>query len=205
MVNPRAKVYLTWSTLKDFDINDFFKERGITYISAQDMITPRSGSRQFGLYTEDENGKTNLAMSIYHWGAFYEELIDTIMRGSWKVEENGESKALNYWWGLSAGVIDVILSGNIPTEVKRLVKLIKRSISTGVFHPFSGDITDSEGNMRCSAAEILKPENIITMDWLADNVIGAIPTIDDLVDDAKPVVLLRGLHTTSDKGGTSVL
>lgn len=205
MVNPRAKVYLAWSTLKDFDIDTFFKEENITYISAQDMITPQSGSRQFGLYTENEDTKTNLAMSIYHWGAFYEELIDSIMRGSWKVEDSGDSKALNYWWGLSAGVIDVILSNNIPTGVKQLVELVKHSISSGTFHPFSGSILDKEGSVRCLTTEILKPENIITMDWLVDNVIGSIPTIDELTDDAKPVVLLRGLHTTSDKGGTSVL
>ena len=82
------------------DIDEYFKERSITYISAQDMITPQSGGRQFGLYAQKNDEKKNLAMSIYHWGAFYEELINSIMRGSWKVEESGESKALNYWWGL---------------------------------------------------------------------------------------------------------
>lgn len=205
MVNPRANIYLAWSTLKNFDVDAYFKENEITYISAQDMITPLSGNRQFGLYTENEETKTNLAMSIYHWGAFYEELINSIMRGSWKVEESGETKALNYWWGLSAGVIDVILSGNIPTGVKRMVELVKHSISSGTFHPFSGNITDSAGTVRCLTTEILKPETIITMDWLTDNVIGSIPTINELAEEAKPVVLLRGLHTTSDKGGTSVL
>ena len=47
MVNPRAKVYLTWSTLKDFDIDDYVRKESISYISAQDMITPQSNGRQF--------------------------------------------------------------------------------------------------------------------------------------------------------------
>lgn len=205
MVNPRAQVHLAWSTLKNFDVDAFFKERDISYISAQDMITPQSGNRHFGLYEEQDEVKNNLAMSIYHWGVFYEELINSIMRGSWKTEDTGESKALNYWWGLSAGVIDVIFSNHLPIETKRLVELLKQSISTGIFQPFSGTLRDNNGKIRCLATEILKPETIITMDWLVDNVIGTIPTIDDLVEEAKPVVLLRGLQKSTDKGGTSLL
>lgn len=205
MVNPRAKVYLAWSTLKDFDVDHYFNKEGITYISAKDMITPQSDDRQFGLYQEDRDSKKNLAMSIYHWGAFYEELINSMERGSWKVEESGESRALNYWWGLSAGVIDVICSSNLPAGTTKLVHLMKQAISTGNFHPFAGLLMDQAGTERCGETEILKPEDIMTMDWLTDNVIGSIPTIDDLYDEAKPVVQLRGLNPTNDKGGASLL
>lgn len=206
MVNPRATIYLAWSTQKNFDVDDYFKEQGITYISAQDMITPQTAGRDFGLYVENDNDKKNLAMSIYHWGAFYEELINTILRGSWKVEESDENKALNYWWGLSAGVIDVICSNNLPIGTTKMVNLMKQSISTGTFHPFSGPLTDQEGNVRCDETDFIKPEDIMIMDWLVDNVIGSIPNIDELTDNAKPVVQLRGLqNTTTDEGGTSLL
>lgn len=205
MVNPRATVYLTWSTLKDVDTEEFFKERNITYISAQDMITPQNDNRQFGLYAEKNDEKKNLAMSICHWGVFYEKLINSIMRGSWKVKESSESKAINYWWGLSAGVIDVICSNNLPIGTITLVNLMKQAISSGVFHPFTGFLTDQDGTVRCREMDIIKPEEIMTMDWLTENVIGTIPSIDDLVEDAQPVVMLRGLHTTNDKGGSSLL
>lgn len=206
MVNPRASIYLAWSTMKDFNVEEFFKERGITYISSQDMITPQSGNRQFGLYAEKNDAKKNLAMSIYHWGAFYEELINSIMRGSWKVEDSGESKAINYWWGLSAGVIDVICSNNLPVGTTKLVNLMKHAISTGIFHPFAGPVTDQNGILRCEESDVISPEDIMTMDWLVDNVIGTIPLIDELEESAKPVVQLRGLDTTTpDKGGTSLL
>ena len=42
----------------------------------------------------------------------------------------------------------------------------------------------------------LSPEEIITMDWLAENVIGRIPKMEDLVDQAKPVVTTQGLGGT---------
>ena len=206
MVNPRAEIYLTWSSVKQSDAGALFWDEQINYISAQDMITPTDDAKQFGLYTIHGGEKTNLAMSIYHWGAFYEELISSIMRGSWKAEESTESKAINYWWGLSAGVIDVICSKNIPAATIKLVNLLKNSISAGVFHPFSGLLTDQKGNVRCGEFDILTPEQIMTMDWLVDNVVGTIPVIDELKDKAKPIVELRGVDTTSpDKGGTSLL
>lgn len=206
MVNPNAKIYLSWSTMKQSNTEKLFWDQQINYISAQDMITPTDDSKQFGLYTIHHGEKTNLAMSIYHWGAFYEELISSIMRGSWKAVESVESKAINYWWGLSAGVIDVICSKNIPAETTKLIDLMKRAITAGVFHPFSGPLTDQNGEVRCRETDILKPEDIMTMDWLVDNVVGIIPVIDDLKDSAKPVVQLRGVDTTTpDKGGTSLL
>lgn len=206
MVNPRANIYLAWSTLKDFDMDTYFKERGITYISAQDMITPQSAGREFGLYAEKNDEKRNLAMSICHWGAFYEELLNTISRGSWKVEESEDNKALNYWWGLSAGVIDVIYSNNLPTGTGKLVQLMKHAISTGVFHPFAGPLRDQNRKLKYDETDLIQPEEIMTMDWLVDNVIGSIPNIDDLIDEAKPVVQLRGLqNTNTDEGGASLL
>ncbi len=83
---------------------------------------------------------------------------------------------------------------------------MKKAISSGVFHPFAGLLTDQDGNIRCSETDIIKPEDIMEMDWLSDNVIGTIPTIDNLKDSAQPVVQLRGLNiATTDKGGKSLL
>ena len=38
-------------------------------------------------------------------------------------------------------------------------------------------------------------EDILKMDWLAENVVGMLPGDDDLVDDAKNVVALQGVDT----------
>lgn len=38
-------------------------------------------------------------------------------------------------------------------------------------------------------------EDILKMDWLAENVVGMLPTEDDLVDEAKTVVALQGIDT----------
>lgn len=45
------------------------------------MISPTKEDRALGLYHLTENGAKNIATTVYQWGAFYEELINSIMRG----------------------------------------------------------------------------------------------------------------------------
>lgn len=207
MVNPYAKVYLSWSTMKQSDAERLFWEEQINYISAQDMIAPQENDKTYGLYSIHNGEKDNLAMSVDNWGVFYEQLVNSIIRGTLQKEAiAGETKAMNYWWGLSAGVIDVICSQRITEDTKKLIHLIKKAITHGVFHPFMGPIYDQNGELRVSAKEVMQPEEILTMNWLAENVIGDIPLLEELKDSAKPVVELRGLDTvTPERKGSSLL
>ena len=86
------------------------------------MISPTKEDRALGLYHLTENGAKNIATTVYQWGAFYEELINSIMRGSWKTDTTKEPKALNYWWGLTANVLDVILGSSVPENY--MIKII---------------------------------------------------------------------------------
>lgn len=194
-VNPKAKIYLEWSSVKNRDAWARFKEEGITYISDHDMITPQCTSRRFGLYAiEDDLYRQNIAMPVWNWGVFYEKLIQSILSGSWKYEENGDSaKALNYWWGMSAEVIDLICSAKVPVETMRLVEIFKKMICKGEFEPFSDILYDQDNNLMNEKGNVLTPEEIITMDWLLDNVVGTIPEIDELDDSAKAIVMAQGV------------
>ena len=202
MVNPRAQIYLEWSTLKDVDLGiamDNVIKKGVTVVSGRDMVIPEDASRYFGLYHIEKEGPRNLAMPLWHWGKFYEQLIRTIMDGTWKYDDNkDETKAINYWWGLSAEVIDVIYSQNLPIGTQKLLTMLKRAIATGEYHPFSGILYSQNGMIQSDPDKILSPEEIITMDWLADNVIGTIPKSRELKEQAKPVTLQSGVE--SQKG-----
>ncbi len=202
MINPRATVYLDWSTKKDHNVNEYFRKQGIRIISDQDLITPERGTRKFGLYSTENDVQQNLAMSICHWGIFYEKLLNTILSGSWKTEEATEpAKALNYWWGMSAGVIDVICSQKLPYGVQKLVDVFKNVICNNTFHPFSGTLYSQEGLVEASKKGYMTPEEIITMDWLAENVVGEIPKEEDLLPKAKPILNTQGVAP----GSTGVL
>ena len=81
MTNPRAKVYLEWSTLKEQDIEKRIDEIDPNCISGKDIIVPDDNNHFYGVYHRESGGgeQKNLAMPLCHWGKFYEELIRTIM------------------------------------------------------------------------------------------------------------------------------
>ena len=99
---------------------------------------------------------------------------------------------------MSSGVIDVVTSQNLPIGTGRLVELLKKTICQGEFNPFSGILYSQNGIVQKKAEEELRPEQIITMDWLAENVIGTIPKMSDLTEHAKPVVLQQGIEKTEE-------
>lgn len=198
MINPRAKVYLEWSTKKEVDLVDKIRERMSSCISGRDMVIPEDASRFFGIYHMEDGRPRNLAMPLWHWGKFYEHLIWAIIDGTWKYDDNPDKvKAINYWWGMSEGVIDVISSKYLPIGTKRLVELLKGTICSEVFNPFSGILYSQSGIVSSNPDKSLSPEEIMTMDWLAENVIGSIPEKEELKEQAKPVIKQQGVKKTS--------
>lgn len=194
--NPRAQIYLEWSTKKDYDRERFLSENDISVVSDQDMITPSDAKRQFGLYRIEDGRTLNLAMPLWNWGIFYEKMIQSILAGSYQTEGNSEDRALNYWWGMSAGVIDMICSNNVPAGVRRLAEHLKHDIKKGDMVPFYGEIYSQDGELRNKSNVAMKPEAIMEMDWLVANVKGSIPAMDTLIDAAQTVVQLKGVEET---------
>lgn len=194
MVNPKAKVYLEWASKKDFNRIERLKELDVDIVSDKDMVVPEDAKRFYGLYRFVDERPIGLAMPVWQWGVFYEQMIRTIMEGTWKNDDNIiEKKAINYWWGMSAGVIDMICSRNLPIGTKRLVELIKTAISRGEFNPFYGKLYSQNGVVQEDANRELTPEEIILMDWLAENVVGSIPAENELVDHSLPVIKQQGI------------
>ncbi len=193
MTNPKAKVCLEWATVKDRNPDEVFRSKGITYVSGQDLITPKNASRKFGLYDIRDGHMVNVASSIWHWGKFYERIVRDILNGVWKKKET-QTKAVHYWWGISSGMIDVIYSKELPEGSKWLLNLIKHEFSESGFNPFSNALYAQDGTIKSQMGQSLSPEEIVTMNWLLDNVEGEIPPIEALVEEAKPMVLLQGLR-----------
>lgn len=201
MINPRVKVYLDWTCLKDTDISANIDKVDPSIISGRDMVVPEEGSRYFGLYHMEENGRPrNLAMPVWNWGKFYERLIRRIMDGTWASDDNvANNKAINYWWGMSAEVIDVITSKNLPVGTKRLIDLLRATICSNEFAVFSGILYSQKGIVQNDPDRWLTPEEVLKMDWLAENVIGTIPTEEELQEGAKPVVSQQGVEKKIQK------
>jgi len=194
MINPYVKVHLEWARVKDRNAREELEKEGITFISGEDMITPKTASREYGLYKKEADGEfRNLATPIWHWGKFYEKIVNTTCRGGSDVKEMKGKQAINYWWGMSADVIDVICSQNLPHGTNRLITFLKNSIRSGSFQPFVGTIYSQDGTVQCEEEQRLSPEEIITMNWLAENVVGKLPEFDELTEEAQSLVRLQGL------------
>lgn len=201
LVNPEAKVYLEWTKVKGVSREtalQHFRDQGIHYVSDQVMIKPTAEGRQFGLYYIDDETTVNIAMPVYQWGEFYEKLLESVIGGTFKQEAENGDMAINYWWGLSAGVVDLIYSEKIPTGTKKLVHLIKQQIMKNEYSPFEGVIVAQDGAIKNDKGEIMTPADIMTMNYLVENVIGEIPEVDELYDDAKSIVELKGVNENTE-------
>lgn len=196
LVNPHAKVFLDWSTLKERKMG-VLDNTEIDYIMDQDMTTPDNASRRFGLYHISGGNLDNLAMTTWHWGKLYEKIVRIILNGAWKEDDDAAgNRAINYWWGMSAGVVDLICSQDLPHGTKRLVDLLRNDICSETLVPFSGELWAQDGIVMNRPDEAVLPKDIITMDWLVENVVGSIPSITELTEKAQAVTKMQGLGKT---------
>ncbi len=204
MMNPSVKVYLEWTKIKGASRSkalENFRKNDVHYISDQDMIKPSDEGRRFGLYNLEDENLTNIAMPLYQWGIFYEKLIEAIRTGTYKEDETKEGAPVNYWWGLSAGVVDLIMSQKLPGGTKLIVDTIRNLMVEGKFHPFTTAFCSQDGLIRNDDGFEMSPEEILNMNYLVDNVEGEIPEIDELYDEAKAIVSLKGVDNENSSAG----
>ena len=69
-----------------------------------------------------------------------------------------------------------------------MIELLKHTIVSDEFHPFAGVLYSQDKLIQPDPDKSLSPEEISSMDWLAENVIGRIPKDDELVENALPTV-----------------
>lgn len=195
LVNPRARIYLQWTSHKDGRGLDLFKEKDIHVISSPDTGLPK-GERAYGVYLlTRENQPIPMAMPFWHWGEFYEKILRSILNNTWKADTAEDGCAVNYWWGIGSGMIDVLTSRGLPPGTKRLTEFLKQGLCEGKVDVFGGEVFDQGGRLVTPQnGSSFTPEEILKMDWLADNIVGQIPAFDDLIEIAKPLVKVQGIY-----------
>ncbi len=204
MTNPRARVVLEWSgTGGSSAAVQRLTDRGITLISALDL--PKEGDwerRNFGLFANEPGGsRTLLAMTVWRWGAYYEAILRQIRNKTFQTESKESSRAINYYWGMASGVIDVHCSPRLPVGSRKLAAILKKGISSGICSPFQGPLYDQNKHLIVSGGQTLGPEQIINMDWLAENISGTIPAYEDLNPVGKATVNIVGIGSPESASG----
>ena len=197
LTNPRAKIQLRWSCLPGNPVEEFRKQ-GIRVISNKDVPTADKIHLDYGgygTYVMEENGDMiPLASPVWRWGRFYEHVVRSILAGTW---EDNESQAVNYWWGVRSGVIDVALSDRLPEGLRLLVDMLRKGLRDGSVDPFRRRLVDQEGNVISTGYRSLSMNELLHMDWLCENVEGRIPAYEELQSFARPTVRELGIYRDS--------
>ena len=206
MTDPQVKIYLDWSGRQDNNWWWSMVEKGIHVISAIDSTHNTDGSNAYGVcYVDrvapgegtDLSGEcriTNLAAPIWKWGKLYEIIVRTIIDGTYKSKlVDKKDKATNYWWGMMSGVVDIEISDRISPYTRQLVEILRRDIVNGTMNPFDGELRSQTGLVRNADDEPLSSMDVITMDWLSENIVGEIPSKDALTAEAREAVNISGV------------
>ncbi len=194
IINPYARIHLQWSADKEYDWKEELRKAQIQTISGPEMIRPKMMSREFGVYIiADKDVVANVAMPVFDWGKYYELIVRSVMEGSYDDSRLAKShQALNYWFGLAAGVVDVFLSGDLTYSSRKMIDILKKEIISGRLSPFDGEIHSQTGIVKPADAPRLSAEEIVDMRWLNDNVIGGIPPLSQFTDAAQELILASG-------------
>lgn len=195
MTNPGARVILRWSCLPGNPIEEF-REMGIQVVSNRDVPTPDHLACEYGTYRIREDGIMEaLASPCWNWGKFYENVVRSVLGGTWnKQKDSSDPRALNYWWGMNSGVVDVLLSENLPAGVSQLAQILRQGLIDGRIDPFHTRILRQDGTLMNDGSGSFTTDEILHMDWLCDTVEGQIPAYSELLDMAKPMARLQGVY-----------
>ena len=196
MTNPRAVISLRWSCVEENPVEAFLRE-GIRVVSNRDVPTPgqkRLEHGSYGTYFIEPNGNLlPLASPCWMWGKFYEHVVRSILCGSWDDSGKGE-RAVNYWWGMSSGVIDVTLSKHLPEGLRQLAWILRKGLQKGTIDPFKRLLIDQSGRTVNDGSRRLTAEELLHMDWLCNNVEGHIPTFDEILPYSRNMVRELGIY-----------
>ena len=95
---------------------------------------------------------------------------------------------------MDSGVIGINLSDKLPEGVRKLAKLLHRSFADRSIDLFFRRIVSQDGTVKNDGSKTFTPDQILHMDWLCDNVVGSIPSFDELLPMAQPVVRELGIY-----------
>ena len=201
MVSPESRIYLKWSSTENTDWEKELIDDGIVIIQGPEYIRPTDEAHRFGLYMIEEDGsRTAIAAPMTDWGRYFALIVESILSGSFDAKSIArKDRSLNYWYGMSAGVLDIVTSSKLPYYTKKTLELLKTGVITGRINPFDGELHSQDGIVREEGASPLTYEEIITMNWLNDNVIGSIPTSDEVDEIAKKTVSVIGVDVPDKK------
>lgn len=196
MVDPYCTVSLKWASAEGSDWRRELEEDGVRVLAGRDYPNPRDPSEPWGLSCLHATGNPErVATPVWDWGRYYELIVRSIQDARWRKEgSTHRDRALNYWWGMSADVVRLDLGTGAATGQRRLVETLRRQLIEGRLHPFEGMLVAQGGQViREEGSPRLTPEEIASMRWLNENVVGRLPKSWELSSEGANDVAASGV------------
>ena len=204
MACPEAQVFLEWSSVKGAqEAAASLSRNHIHLISSQDTARFSEDDRSsFGLSHVGHDKTELLAVPVWKWGVYYEKIMRSALDKTIKSEYVNTARALNYYWGISAGVVDIEYAPALPLSTRRYADFFRNSLIQGAGKPFLTPFYTQSGEVIGSRQHELSLEQIIRMDYLVDNVVGSIPSYDEMTEVGRKTVDMVGIHQAKQKAVT---
>lgn len=176
-VNPAARIYVkitnSWfAPDKEKAAAEELLDMGCDVLSQHcDTEYPLELAEKRGVwgigYNSDMRKQTPraaLASVIWHWGAFYTDVVQQLMDGTWQPH--------NYYEGMSEGLVGLTeLSDENDAKVKEVVSAAEADILSGKQKVFTGEIPTNDGGLVGTAGVDFSDEEITgNIHWYYQNV-----------------------------------
>src|SRR4030088_2339119 len=106
-----------------------------------------------------------LTGTVYHWGPYELTRVKAVIDGTWKTG--------SYYGGLNDGLVDIAPFGkSVSAATQATINDKKAALIAGTFYEFTGPLKDQTGAVKVPAGTKLTLDQILTMDWFVQGVIG---------------------------------
>ncbi len=182
-VNPEATVKVVWTNTWFDPVKE--KEAAVALLADgadviaqhQDTPEPQKAAEEKGAYGVGYDSDMSkqapgavLTSPIWNWGPKYVQIVEAIMAGTYKTEV--------YWGGWADNVVDLAPMGAmVPDDVTKMAEDEIAKFKSGeatIFTVFTGPLNDNTGAERVAAGQSMTAEQLLSMDWFVEGVVGSV-------------------------------
>ena len=183
MIDPEARISLkVYDEENETDFRNEWKNEGVEVYADIEYVPGSRNAGRAGVFRINGDKDEYIGVPFFNWGKYYVQIVQSVLVGTWNISElANNSRAANYWFGLSTGVVDIRTPGvSYPTS--KMISFFKNAIIGGGLDPFSGEIHTQNGEVIQKAKkgtssitlDKMSAGNIISMKWLNENIEGAL-------------------------------
>ncbi|MBQ7223421.1 MAG: BMP family ABC transporter substrate-binding protein [Erysipelotrichaceae bacterium] len=200
-VDPQARIHVFWlGDRSRGPWKDYMRENQISIISGHDVAEPLDDNTEYGVFKlNDDDSVINYGNIVWNWGRYYQQILQPIVEGYSIDEDIRDDQSLLLWWGMAQDVIDIHLSSQLSYYTRKTLRFCRRMLVDSNFTVFAGELNSLNGNIQPPGSGPLSGEQIITMDWLNDNIVTELPDPENFDEGGRRMYDLSGIKIDNRK------